>query len=259
MRSILGIDAAWTPANPSGVALASNTGQGWRLVCAAPSFAAFHARLGRDITAFDAGPLLADATQLAGTPPDLVAIDMPLMNGLITARRRSDNAISAAYGRHGAGTHSPSATRPGPLAVAMLDALTALGYPLLTTNPITTRGTLEVYPHPALIELTGAARRLPYKVGRRAQYWPELSATGRRDALFAQWRTIVAALDTQLPGTASALPLPDPATPVGHLKRYEDSLDAVICAWIGICALEGRATPHGDADSAIWVPHAHGT
>jgi len=39
-----------------------------------------------------------------------------------------------------------------------------------------------------------------------------------------------------------------------ELKAYEDSLDAVICAFVAICALQGRATPFGDRNSAIWIP-----
>ncbi|KKB10151.1 DUF429 domain-containing protein [Devosia chinhatensis] len=260
MRAVLGIDAAWTVHNPSGVALAAQRDGAWHLVAVAPSFAAFYALRGaKEQTAFDAPRLLDDATHLAGARPDLVALDMPLMDGLITTRRRSDNAIASAYGARGASTHSPSALRPGPLAVDMLAALTSLGYPLLCTNPITGPGTLEVYPHPALIELTGAARRLPYKVHNRGKYWPALTGPERLANLFAQWTTILAALDIVLPGTAALAPLPAPDAPLRHLKAFEDSLDAIICAWVGICALEGRAIAHGDARSAIWVPAPYGT
>ena len=49
------------------------------------------------------------------------------------------------------------------------------------------------------------------------------------------------------------LPLAD--APTRALKAFEDQLDAVVCAWVGVCALEGRARAYGDAESAIWVPH----
>jgi len=39
-----------------------------------------------------------------------------------------------------------------------------------------------------------------------------------------------------------------------ELKAYEDALDAIVCAWVAICALEGRAAPFGDDASAIWIP-----
>jgi predicted RNase H-like nuclease len=43
-----------------------------------------------------------------------------------------------------------------------------------------------------------------------------------------------------------------------EVKAHEDALDAVICAWVGVCALEDRATPFGDENSAIWIPSAQG-
>jgi predicted RNase H-like nuclease len=38
------------------------------------------------------------------------------------------------------------------------------------------------------------------------------------------------------------------------LKRYEDSLDALVCACVGAKYLEGSAVPYGDNTAAIWVP-----
>jgi hypothetical protein len=36
-----------------------------------------------------------------------------------------------------------------------------------------------------------------------------------------------------------------------QVKAYEAQLDAVACAWVAICYLEGRAIAYGDANSAI--------
>jgi predicted RNase H-like nuclease len=41
--------------------------------------------------------------------------------------------------------------------------------------------------------------------------------------------------------------------PLAQLKRYEDALDAVVCAWVGIQYLEGKARAYGDATSAVWA------
>jgi len=30
------------------------------------------------------------------------------------------------------------------------------------------------------------------------------------------------------------------------MKAFEDKMDAVVCAWVGICALESKAVPYGD-------------
>lgn len=81
-KVVLGVDAAWTEDNPSGVALAVEKGQGWRLVCVTPSYAHFEGRADAQTLPRGAKPdpaaLLAAAERLAGAAPDLVAIDMPL-------------------------------------------------------------------------------------------------------------------------------------------------------------------------------------
>ncbi len=47
--------------------------------------------------------------------------------------------------------------------------------------------------------------------------------------------------------------LPGPR-PFARLKRYEDALDALVRAWVGIEYLAGRTRAFGDADAAIWTP-----
>jgi len=62
-------------------------------------------------------------------------------------------------------------------------------------------------------------------------------------------------LDLKIAGVANTLPTPDPDTSAVGLKAFEDVLDAIVCAWVGACALEGCARPFGDEVSAIWIPH----
>lgn len=129
----------------------------------------------------------------------------------------------------------------------------ALGFPLLT-QAVSSPGLAEVYPHPALVELTGASERLKYKVGRAGQYWPNLKSGERKKKIIKVWQDIVRNLEQQITGVAAALPHVTPASTARELKAFEDTLDAIICCWIGICILEGRAKAYGDHDSAIWVP-----
>jgi predicted RNase H-like nuclease len=68
------------------------------------------------------------------------------------------------------------------------------------------------------------------------------------------WSRIVLRLDAEIEGTAKALTLPTVGQRTAELKAFEDKLDAVVCAWVAICALEQRATPFGDEDAAIWIP-----
>ena len=96
MRAVLGIDAAWTLTQASGVALASQTKAGapWRLVAVAPSYQDFYALAdGPEPSPNDNSPdpirLLKSSQQLCGLLPDLVAVDMPLARHPITGRRPS--------------------------------------------------------------------------------------------------------------------------------------------------------------------------
>ncbi|MBV9289903.1 MAG: hypothetical protein JO288_19175, partial [Hyphomicrobiales bacterium] len=112
-RAVLGIDAAWTEGGPSGVALAVETGAGWRLAAVEASYEDFLARAeGGELVAAlhssprdgrpfgrplergrrgqrprlqkprgskpDAAALLGAAQRLCGRRIDLVAVDMPL-------------------------------------------------------------------------------------------------------------------------------------------------------------------------------------
>jgi len=91
-------------------------------------------------------------------------------------------------------------------------------------------------------------------VSRARGYWPDAAPAERRASLIAVWGAIVAALEGEIAGAAGALALPDPAAPAATLKAFEDQLDAVVCAWVGVCVLEGRARALGDGDAAIWTP-----
>jgi predicted RNase H-like nuclease len=261
MRVVLGIDAAWTATRPSGVALAVERSDGWHLLVAATSYWHFHnlAEHGRPIapspssTLPDARALLATASALCDGAVDLVAIDMPLARSPIVGRRKSDNAVSIAYGGRKCGTHSPSACRPGKISTTLRKDFERIGYPLRTEIPLLP-GVIEVYPHPALVELTGAHERLPYKASKVRNYWPSASPSERRDRLYRQWHEIAILLEGKIAGVAEALPKLKADATGFELKAYEDALDAVICVWIAICAIEGRAMPFGDDNSAIWIP-----
>ena len=86
MKIVIGIDAAWTARNPSGVALIIDDDEGWKLVCVESSYTEF---VDRDPalpspptrptgSIADAKLLLKAASDLAGCWVDVEAIDMPL-------------------------------------------------------------------------------------------------------------------------------------------------------------------------------------
>lgn len=260
-RVVLGIDAAWTLGQPSGVALAVNRGRGWKLVEVSPSYLHFTARargesenIGKPAgSRISAVELIASSERLCGAHVDLVAIDMPLSLDPITTRRPADNKVSAAYGGRKCGTHTPSVERPGPISDALLRDFHHAGYGLQTLS-IASPGLIEVYPHPALVELFSANERLPYKFAKLRKYWPNFTVAERRARVRAQWREIVSRLELKITGVVDALPEPSEDTATVALKAYEDMIDAVVCAWVAVCALEGKATPFGDERSAIWIP-----
>lgn len=259
--AVLGLDAAWTTARPSGVALARCTEDGWRVVAVAPSYAAFMT-LARGMavswsdchpgTVPDLAGLLRAAQILAGVPVTVIAVDMPLAHGPITGRRAADNLISRAYGHLGCGTHSPSVTCPGPIASTLRDAAEGLGYLLATMRPsVIEKALLETYPHPVVADLLNAKYRVKYKVGKIRKYWPELSPDARRREVSKNLFSIIRILE-QLMGPCGLSA--NEADTLAKLKRIEDAVDALICCWVGICWLEGRAEPYGDNEAVIWLP-----
>ena len=267
MTAVLAIDAAWTEREPSGVAvLARDARTGWRCAGLAPSYAAFIALAAgvavdwsaRSFTGDRpaADSLLAAAEHLAGQQVGLVTVDMPVSTVPISGRRAADNAVSKAFGRFQCGTHTPNPRRPGAIGRVLSEGFTAAGYPVATTR--TGCGTecrlTEVYPHPALVKLLRLERRLPYKQGKSTKYWPGSDIAKRIRNLLSVYDRVLAALTDRISGIGLDLPHPDDVPSLAFLKRYEDALDALVCGWVGIEYLRGRATPYGDKTAAIWIP-----
>ena len=261
MRAVLGIDAAWTDTQPSGVALAIETASGWYLKAAEPSYQRFQSLTDSHLRTEgrpsgvrpDVRALLASASVLCDGRVDLVSVDMPLAHKPIVGRRFSDDAVSKAYGARNCSTHTPNPSRPGRISDDLRQGFEQEGYPLQTTV-VVAPGLIEVYPHPALVELANAPNRLPYKASKVASYWPMASPFERRAELYRQWTEILTLLEQEIAGVAKALPALEINAKGWQVKAYEDALDAIICAWVAICALEGSVTPFGDENSAIWVP-----
>lgn len=263
MPAILGIDAAWTATEPSGIALLHGDGSAWKCVAVAPSYSSFIAAAAGVPVGWSTAPtpgrpdvdalLDASRTMLNGTAVDLVTIDMPIATVPITGRRAADNAVSKTFGGRGCSVHTPNSRRPGPVADLLRRGLEVRGYPLAAagTTPGSCPALVEVFPHIALLTLLGATYRIPYKLAKAARYWRSLSPSDRRAKILSEWHRILDALSKTVEITA--VKLPDAGTNA-NLKRYEDVLDALVCGWVGIAYLEGRAVPHGDATAAIWSP-----
>ncbi len=245
----LGIDAAWSAAGPSGVALLAENASGMNCLAAAGSCDEFTGtRSGFDVVA-----ILRAATTLAGRPPDVVAVDMPLAAGPIMGRRVADNAVSRVFGAAGAAVHSPSLMQAG-LGAQVRNDFAQAGYRLAVGDSgARLPAMIETYPHPIMMQLCESRRRVPYKASKTLIYWPGADASERRRRLRSVWSRVYQELLARM---TVRLPELDFVFSGGFsaIKRHEDALDAIVCALAGIAFARGEAVAYGDAFSAIWLP-----
>lgn len=199
--------------------------------------------------------LIQAASSLGDGSVQVVAIDMPLSKLAIDGRRCADNTVNQYYAARWASTHSMVDIAATTMSADLTTAFEKLNFPIVTEG-LRTPALIEVYPHIALIELLKAPRRLEYKVSKRRDYWPDRSAHERKLKLLNVWATIMSALKTKLSDVDRHLELPSCSETVRVFKSFEDKLDSVVCAFVGIEYLEGRARPYGDQDAAIWGPVA---
>ncbi len=271
-KFVLGIDAAWTAHHPAGVALVKVPKRDRpRLLRVARSYEEFckmddHVGIDWSAKVHGSEPnipaLLAACAKIAGATPNVIALDIPIGPQLITERRAADRMVTRAYIRRKAGTHSPTAERPGPISRKLFEQLSACAFKWLHANasPFDRQNShifIEAYPHPAIIELLDLNERLKYKVSKLQKYWPALESEQRWMAVTQNLARLRSALDKRLAGVAKWLPSAKSLNrnkPVSRLKGYEDALDAIVCAWIGCEFLAGRCVAYGDGGSAIWLP-----
>jgi predicted RNase H-like nuclease len=126
------------------------------------------------------------------------------------------------------------------------------------SGSVATPALIETYPHPALLTLCDAPLRVQYKVAKWRRYWPGAKPKEAVHLLLEQFRRIVRALcDNGVRGLVLPFDLGEDFLSPTRLKPFEDALDAVVSAWVGVTYRNGRAQAFGDDSAAIWVP-AHG-
>src|SRR5512147_2695782 len=100
MALVLGIDAAWSAKNPSGVALVATGPNQPLLIRAAPSYQDFAQGTPPEDCGTQIDPhnslaeLLTEAQRIGGETVSVIAVDMPVALSPVRGRRCCDNAIS---------------------------------------------------------------------------------------------------------------------------------------------------------------------
>ena len=234
----VGIDRAWGERAATGLAVVDQTGT---LV-----------HLSRATTDDSIAKALGD--HLAGDV--LVGIDAPLVVTNETGNRPCEAALNHDFSRFDAGTHPANTGKPEFSGVPRGARLAAsLGLPL-DPAPGARRGAIEVYPHAALVALFRLGRTLKYKQRSTRPFPVVHSETLRLVSLLeglgqaspplhlkasADWQALVAAVTA--------------ARRKSDLRRVEDMIDAVVCAYVAMLAATYPAltTRYGDAATGLIV------
>jgi predicted RNase H-like nuclease len=266
MTVILAIDAAWTDKQPSGVAVVQKIRNHYVCKGLAASYDSFHQlALGTPVDWLSKpkgskpriNQLLADASTLAGGKNiDLVTIDMPVATIPFDTRRGGDNLLSKDWGAQKCAVHSPTKERPGKLGRKLSTDFEKAGYPVATasTKPGTKKHLVEVYPHPPVVQLMNEEERVPYKTRNSNNYWPGYSVDQRKKFLRDLHFYLLNILKTKIDGVEFEIPPLDEIPGIGMMKMYEDSIDALVCAWVGMMYIDKKIVAYGDNTSAIWIP-----
>ena len=260
----LGIDAAWTNKQPSGVCLlkSENTDK-CKII-----------RLGRSYTEFESGRIewnqkvansstslndvLCACSELIAIP-DCIAVDMPIASYHIRSRRECETAISKEYGGKGASTHNPNEDRPGVISVELYNCVTESGYHWMTKGmEHIDKSLIEVYPHTAIIEYLRLNYRYEYKVSKKNTYksWYSLTHSQKQEKLIRNLDYLLDQLSVRVPNIFDHFSKLNPETHYtqAQLKGYEDALDSVICALTGMDFIFGNTIGFGNSEGTIWVP-----
>jgi predicted RNase H-like nuclease len=230
-----GVDLAWAGRNPTGVAVVDSDGD-LVSVCAV-----------RD----DAEILAALQPYVRGDC--LVAFDAPLVVTNPTGQRPAETALNRDFRRFEAGAHPCNTGKPefanGPRAGRLA---AALRLDLDPRAPLTRRA-IEVYPHAATVVLFRLERTLKYKAkpGRTVDRLKSellLLMDGIEKLAHAAVPLRVAGHD----GWVELRRQVATAQRKCDLRRAEDPVDAVVCAYVGLYA------QHCPADVTIYGDFATG-
>ena len=185
-------------------------------------------------------------TQISPTEPAIVAVDAPTIIANLTGMREADKLTQKHFGRYHAGCYPANLSRPfAQKTVEFGLSLEARGFvhaPIIEAQKLG-RYQIEVFPHPATINLFKLDRIIKYKKGKLAERQLELMKLCQYivDILPNLEPSLNLSCGTGILPVSSGigiLPvsgsnLPKIPTSVATLKALEDQLDALLCAYIG--------------------------
>ena len=197
----------------------------------------------------------------------LVSLDAPTLVPNANGRRPCEAVLARCLRKQEAGPHPANRTLlakeggvRGERLVARLAAEQGITHtPYVEEMPGATRAAFEVYPHPAHIALFGLTKTLKYKTKPDRTREQRIIAFRRYASLLEGLRGSVPPL--YLPEEADFWLRRDPAKlGTAALKRHEDALDALTCAYVALYRLawgEVRCPAIGDLKSGYIVTPAN--
>jgi predicted RNase H-like nuclease len=237
--TFIGIDLAWSEKNATGYAVAVGEASSAELMTVTRSIMSFGS--------------VAERVDADSTETTIVAIDAPLVVPNAAGMRACERQLSSVFRSAFAGTHSSNQgtfSNAGPPLLERELASRGFRHGAALDFSGGGRWMIEVYPHPAFVNLFGLKERILYKKGT-----PEVKRAGLQKV-----RELLMVLESRdpalVPGRQGRELLESPLH--GSPKVIEDQLDAWLCVYIAQHAFRwgatGNVTFGNEKDGYIVVP-----
>ncbi|AGY57245.1 DUF429 domain-containing protein [Gloeobacter kilaueensis] len=237
----LGIDFGWQ-SQPSGLAALHFTGdKTLQLACPLECRS-------------EPSDILGWVEAVVGEADAIVAVDAPTLIPNATGMRVPDREAHRLFGKYHAGCYPANLGRP--YAQRTLDlGLQLEAHGFVHADRLTPRQPgryqIEVFPHPAIVELFGLDRIIKYKKGPLADRIRELG----------RYRELMLTVLPHLAPPVVNLELPPVPASGTALKALEDRLDGLLCAYVAAhwwyWGLERNRVLGSRSDGYIVVPQLH--